>query len=202
MKLPINNAEISVENGYSVANKSRRVTTYSYSVTDKTTENSNHNFITNTGANVYSGGTVLSLKKIDTDMSTINNWGEFTPYSSLTVLNPDGDELYIRPILNGTKILLSARNNTTEEETEVCSYGYTETAEMPDELSFYVNVGTITYSPFSRSYSSGCTFYAIKGQSGCGYDGVGNITLSIDSSPQSFINKTYAVVQNSKEEIL
>lgn len=200
MRLPLNNAFIGVENGYVPVKISQRRVTYSYSVSDKANENSKHEVITTAGTTIYSGGTALSLIEIDMVDSEIRNWGEFAPYLSLTVMNTKGEQLYIRPILNGTEIVLSAKNSITQEETFVCRYEYTETGEMSSDLSFYINIGRIVYSPSIQSYSSNCTVYAIKGQSGCGDTGIGSITLLIDSSAQSFINKTYTVTKNSKED--
>ena len=200
MELPLKNTQINVKNGYRLVNQSRFQTDYSYTITEKSNVTSEHDLIELSGTTVFSGGTPLSLIDAEIVSSEIKNWGEFTAYTSIVVLNEKEEELVIRPIINGTEVILSSKNSVSGEETEVCSYGYIGSEGMPEGLSFAINVGRIKYSPKTNKFRSLCTFYAINGQSGCGDIGIGNLYLLIDSYSQPFGNKTYTVTQNAERK--
>lgn len=196
MELPLKNTQINVTNGYRLVNQSRFQTDYSYTISEKSNVASEHNLIELNGTTVYSGGTPLSLIDAEIVSSEIKNWGEFTAYTSVVVLNEKEEVLVIRPIINGTEVVLSSKNSVSGEETSICSYGYIGSEGMPEGLSFAINIGRIEYSPKTNKFRSSCAFYAINGQSGCGDTGVGNLSLLIDSYSQSIENKTYTVTQN------
>lgn len=196
MRLPLSNAAVSAVKGYNLTDNKRYNTLYSYTKGSDVMASSAHQIIKTNGDNVYSNGTSLALKTIEMIMSEITNWGEFTPYTSLTVLDENGEIIQIRPIVLDKNVVLSAYNTISGEEKTICSYGITtETGALPSGLSFYLNIGTITLNPTTDLYTCNCTAYAIINQSGCGFDGIGGITLAFDKQEQSYQNQKYKVTE-------
>jgi hypothetical protein len=203
MRLPLSNAPVLVTNGYKLDNSTPLYrTTYTYTKGQNGEIASSHKIVKYNGTEVYSNSTPLSLKICDMVMSEIKNWGEFTAYTSVAVNNDKGEVIQIRPIVSGTSVVLSAYNTVTTTEQTICSYGTSETGELPSGLSFALNIGTITFQPETGLYLCSCSAYAISGQSGCGFDGIGSITIAFDTEVVSYSNIKYKVTEVTERKTI
>lgn len=203
MRLPLSNAPVLVTNGYKLDNPTPLYrTTYTYTKGQNGEIASSHKIVKYNGTEVYSNSTPLSLKICDMVMSEIKNWGEFTAYTSVAVNNDKGEVIQIRPIVSGTSVVLSAYNTVTTTEQTICSYGTSETGELPSGLSFALNIGTITFQPETGLYLCSCSAYAISGQSGCGFDGIGSITIAFDTEAVSYSNIKYKVTEVTERKTI
>lgn len=203
MRLPLSNAPVLVTNGYKLDDPPPLYqTTYTYTKGQNGEIASSHKIVKYNGTEVYSNSTPLSLKICDMIMSEIKNWGEFTAYTSVAVNNDKGEVIQIRPIVSGTSVVLSAYNTVTTTEQTICSYGTSETGELPSGLSFALNIGTITFQPETGLYLCSCSAYAISGQSGCGFDGIGSITIAFDTEAVSYSNIKYKVTEVTERKTI
>lgn len=203
MRLPLSNVPVLVTNGYKLDSPTPLYrATYTYTKGQNGEIASSHKIVKYNGTEVYSNSTPLSLKICDMVMSEIKNWSEFTAYTSVTVNNDKGEVIQIRPIVSGTSVVLSAYNTVTTTEQTICSYGTSETGELPSGLSFALNIGTITFQPETGLYLCSCSAYAISGQSGCGFDGIGSIAIAFDTEAVSYSNIKYKVTEVTERKTI